>query len=318
MGCRCSTGCSTDLLARPPSTCRRPRRWPPTSCERWANSNSPGYAPRPTTVTRPTKSVPGCRTHANLVLANPDLVHRSMLPSHRQWASFFRGLSFVVIDECHGYRGVFGSHVAQVVRRLRRVAARYGAFPVFVLASATVSEPATSASRLIGLDVEAVTDDASPRGASRFVLWEPPLMHFGGGAEFGGGAPVRRSAVAETADLLADLVADGVRTLAFVRSRRGAEAVALAARRVARRGVAKPRSAGRRLPRGLPAGRTTGARTPTALGLDRGPGRDDSSRVGRRRVGARRGAAGWIPRHPVVDVAAGGSGRSRRSGVDRA
>ncbi|HEY0870277.1 MAG TPA: DEAD/DEAH box helicase, partial [Acidothermaceae bacterium] len=177
------------------------------------------------------------RAHANLVLANPDLVHRSMLPAHRQWASFFRGLSFVVIDECHGYRGVFGSHVAQVIRRLRRVAARYGAFPVFVLASATVSEPATSASRLIGLDVEAVTDDASPRGASRFVLWEPPLTHFGGGAQFGNGgqsgdsAPVRRSAVAETADLLTDLVADGVRTLAFVRSRRGAEAVALAARR---------------------------------------------------------------------------------------
>jgi DEAD/DEAH box helicase domain-containing protein len=165
------------------------------------------------------------RTHANLVLANPDLVHRSMLPSHRQWASFFRGLRFVVIDECHGYRGVFGAHVAQVIRRLRRIAARYGSFPVFVLASATVSEPALSASRLIGLDVAAVTDDASPRGAARFVLWEPPLM---AGAR---DATVRRSASAETADLLADLVIDGVRTLAFVKSRRGAEAVALAARR---------------------------------------------------------------------------------------
>jgi DEAD/DEAH box helicase domain-containing protein len=191
------------------------------------------------------------RTHANLVLANPDLVHRSMLPSHRQWASFLRGLRFVVIDECHGYRGVFGAHVAQVIRRLRRVAARYGSFPVFVLASATVSEPAMSASRLTGVDVTAVTDDASPRGAARFVLWEPPLMRTGrradggrdGGARVGcsgddgdgrgaaGEVAVRRSASAETADLLADLVLDGVRTLAFVRSRRGAEAVALAARR---------------------------------------------------------------------------------------
>ncbi len=130
------------------------------------------------------------RAHANLVLANPDLVHRSMLPSHRQWASFFRGLRFVVIDECHGYRGVFGAHVAQIIRRLRRVAARYGSSPVFVLASATVSEPAASASRLIGLDVAAVTDDASPRGAARFVLWEPPLMarrrcSRGGGATLG-------------------------------------------------------------------------------------------------------------------------------------
>jgi DEAD/DEAH box helicase domain-containing protein len=164
------------------------------------------------------------RTHANLVLANPDLVHRSLLPSHRQWAAFLRGLQFVVIDECHGYRGVFGSHVAQILRRLRRVAAKYGSDPVFVLASATVSEPAASASRLVGLDVAAVTADASPRGASRFVLWEPPLIEMGG-------APIRRSAVAETADLLADLVADGVRTVAFVKSRRGAEAVALAARR---------------------------------------------------------------------------------------
>ncbi|HEY5200971.1 MAG TPA: DEAD/DEAH box helicase [Acidothermaceae bacterium] len=179
------------------------------------------------------------RTHANLVLANPDLVHRSMLPSHRQWASFFRGLRFVVIDECHGYRGVFGAHVAQVIRRLRRVAARYGSYPVFVLASATVSEPAVSASRLIGLDVAAVTDDASPRGAARFVLWEPPLMAVTGRRfdpdRDDDGVPheatVRRSTSAETADLLADLVLDGVRTLAFVRSRHGAEAVALAARR---------------------------------------------------------------------------------------
>ncbi|MDQ1486428.1 MAG: box helicase protein, partial [Actinomycetota bacterium] len=170
------------------------------------------------------------RTHANLVLANPDLVHRSLLPSHRQWQSFIRGLRYVVIDECHGYRGVFGSHVAHVVRRLRRVAARYGSYPVFVLASATVSDPAVSASRLVGLDVTAVTDDASPRGASQFVLWEPPLIDLG--AQRGeNGAQVRRSVVAETADLLTDLVIDRVRTVAFVRSRRGAEAVALAARR---------------------------------------------------------------------------------------
>ena len=170
------------------------------------------------------------RAHANLVLANPDLVHHSMLPGHRQWASFLRGLRYVVIDECHGYRGMFGSHVAQVIRRLRRTAARYGASPVFVLASATVSQPAVSASRLTGLDVREVTDDASPRAASRFVLWEPPLLdardHSGEN-----GAPVRRSTVAETADLLTDLVAGGVRTVVFVRSRRGAEAVALTARR---------------------------------------------------------------------------------------
>ncbi|HEX7107302.1 MAG TPA: DEAD/DEAH box helicase [Acidothermaceae bacterium] len=170
------------------------------------------------------------RQHANLVLANPDLVHRSLLPAHRQWQSFLRGLRYVVIDECHGYRGMFGAHVSHVIRRLRRVAARYGASPVFVLASATVSDPAVSASRLVGADVCEVTDDASPRGGARFALWEPPLLDL---REFAGenGAPVRRSAIAETADLLADLVASQVRTIAFVRSRRGAEAVALSARR---------------------------------------------------------------------------------------
>jgi DEAD/DEAH box helicase domain-containing protein len=167
------------------------------------------------------------RAHANLVLTNPDMLHRSLLPGHVRWAPYLRRLRYVVVDECHGYRGVFGSHVAQVFRRLRRICDRYGATPTFVLASATVSEPAASASRLVGVPVEAVTEDASPRGAADFALWEPPLLDLAGEA----GAPVRRSANAEAADLLADLVVEGTRTLAFVRSRRGAEAVALSARR---------------------------------------------------------------------------------------
>jgi DEAD/DEAH box helicase domain-containing protein len=125
------------------------------------------------------------------------------------------------------YRGVFGSHVAHVLRRLRRICARYGASPVFVLASATVSDPAASAGRLVGAPVLAVDDDASPRGATEFALWEPPLSDPDAGAD--GGA--RRSALAETADLLTDLVVEGVRTLAFVRSRRGAEIVAQSVRR---------------------------------------------------------------------------------------
>jgi DEAD/DEAH box helicase domain-containing protein len=166
------------------------------------------------------------RAHAGYVLSNPDLLHRSMLPGHQRWSSFLRALEYVVVDECHVYRGVFGSHVANVLRRLRRVAARYGATPTFVLASATSGDPAGSASRLVGLDVEAVNDDASPRGATSFALWEPPLTEHGGEND----APVRRTATAETASLLTDLVVEGVRTLAFVRSRRGAEAVAMTAR----------------------------------------------------------------------------------------
>ncbi|MCU1601584.1 MAG: box helicase domain protein [Frankiales bacterium] len=169
------------------------------------------------------------RRFGTYVLTNPDMLHRSVLPRHADHSRFLRGLRFVVIDECHSYRGVFGSHVAQVVRRLRRVCARYGAHPVFLLASATVSEPEVSASRLVGLDVVPVADDASPRGTTEFALWEPPLQKDYSGEH---GAPVRRSATAETGDLLADLVVEGARTIAFVRSRRGAEAVAVNARRV--------------------------------------------------------------------------------------
>ena len=178
------------------------------------------------------------RAHANWVLTNPDMLHRGILPAHARWASFLRRLQFVVIDECHTYRGLFGSHVAQVLRRLRRVCELYGSEPVFVLASATASEPDRSASRLTGLPVVAVTEDASPRGARTFALWQPPLDAMAapqGADEAAAGeseaAPARRAAGSETARILADLVVEGARTLAFVRSRRGAEFAALAAAR---------------------------------------------------------------------------------------
>jgi DEAD/DEAH box helicase domain-containing protein len=168
------------------------------------------------------------RAHARWVFTNPDMLHRGILPAHGRWAGFFRRLTYVVVDECHGYRGVFGSHVALLLRRLRRVARRYGSDPVFVLASATVSDPGLSASRLSGVDCVAVTADSSPRGARTVALWEPPLLPELAGEN---GAPVRRSAGAETARILTDLVVEGARTLAFVRSRRGAELTALSARR---------------------------------------------------------------------------------------
>jgi DEAD/DEAH box helicase domain-containing protein len=169
-----------------------------------------------------------CRDHAEYVLTNPDMLHRSLLPGHNRWSRFFASLRYVVVDECHHYRGVFGAHVAQVLRRLRRVAALYGAEPTFVLASATVADPEVSAGRLTGLPVTAVTDDGSPRGRTALALWEPPFVP-GVGEN---GAPVRRSAASEVADLLTDLVVERVRTLAFIRSRRGAETVALTARRL--------------------------------------------------------------------------------------
>jgi len=162
------------------------------------------------------------REHGEYVLTNPDMLHRSLLPRHERWSGLFRALDLVVVDECHHYRGVFGAHVAQVLRRLRRVCAFHGSDPTFVLASATVGNPAEHAARLTGLDVMAVSQDDAPRGEVAVVLWEPRFTSFTGE----NGAPVRRAASSESADLLADLVSEGVRTLAFVRSRRAAEQVA--------------------------------------------------------------------------------------------
>ena len=167
------------------------------------------------------------RQHSRFVLTNPDMLHHGMLPGHERWASFLRRLAYVVIDECHAYRGVFGSHVAHVLRRLRRLAARYGGSPTFILASATSGDPAETASRLVGAPVTAVVEDSSPRGALTFALWEPPLLP----SSEDDVAQVRRSALRETADLLTDAIVSGTRTLAFIRSRRGAEVVAAVTRR---------------------------------------------------------------------------------------
>lgn len=177
------------------------------------------------------------REHANVLLTNPDMLHVGILPHHERWSRFFRRLRYVVVDEAHVYRGVFGSHVAVLLRRLARVCAHYrsgrgedggnAAGPVFIGASATSADPAGSFSRLIGAEAEAVTRDASPHGAVTVGFWEPELTDRRGE----NGAPVRRSATAEGAGMMADLAVTGTRTIAFIRSRRGAEAMASAAKR---------------------------------------------------------------------------------------
>ncbi|MGH2726629.1 MAG: DEAD/DEAH box helicase, partial [Actinomycetota bacterium] len=156
------------------------------------------------------------------MITNPDMLHYGILPQHDRWATFMKHLAIVAVDEMHILRGIFGSHVANVLRRLRRLAARYGASPRFVTASATIGNPAELASRLTGLPFEAVAEDASPRGEKRFALWNPPLVDEASGA--------RRSANAEAAELLATLVGEGVRTIAFAKSRKGAELIASYAR----------------------------------------------------------------------------------------
>ncbi len=225
------------------------------------------------------------RSHARYLLTTPDMLHRALLPGHARWSGFFSRLRLVIIDECHGYRGVFGSHVAHVLRRLRRVVAHHAPpgqhqqRPVFVLASATVGAPGVCARLLTGLDAEEVTEDGSPRGPLAFALWEPPLTDARGAA----GARLRRTATAQAADLLGRLVSENVQTLAFIRSRRGAEAVALAARRSLPPADAGSPGAGeakvaayrsgylpedrRRLEADLSDGRLVGLATTTALEL---------------------------------------------------
>jgi DEAD/DEAH box helicase domain-containing protein len=189
------------------------------------------------------------REYADVVLTNPDFLHFALLPQHERWSRLLASLAYVVVDEAHAYRGVFGAHVGLVLRRLRRLAAAYGASPTFVLASATTAEPQVSAARLIGVEpseVVPIEDDASPSGRRTVVLWRPPELPGGDAprrdlmpdeadeSDDGPWGPVdrpRRTATAETADLLADLVVAGARTLAFTRSRRGAESVATTARR---------------------------------------------------------------------------------------
>ncbi|WP_404286465.1 DEAD/DEAH box helicase [Glutamicibacter arilaitensis] len=167
------------------------------------------------------------RQHANFVFTNPDMLHRGILSNHQAWSRFFKRLRYVVIDEAHSYRGVFGAHVANLMRRLRRICAHYGNDPVFIGASATSSDPEESFSRLIGAPAKAVTHDFSASGELVIGLWEPPLTDRTGE----NGAPLRRTAIAESASILTDLMADHVRSIVFIKSRRGAETIAALTRK---------------------------------------------------------------------------------------
>ena len=157
------------------------------------------------------------RQRSNLILTNPDMLHVGVLPNHARWGDLLANLAWIVVDEAHVYRGVFGSHVANVLRRLRRLALAYGTEPRFVLASATIANPVELAERLTGCDVSLVDRDGAPRAERRIAMWNPPLVDERTGA--------RASPLGEAADLLADLVEKEVRTICFLRSRRGVELI---------------------------------------------------------------------------------------------
>jgi DEAD/DEAH box helicase domain-containing protein len=156
------------------------------------------------------------RRKANVVLTNPDMLHLGILPNHAAWSELFSNLAVVVLDEAHVYRGVFGSHVANVLRRLRRIAAAYGTEPRFLLTSATIANPIELAERLTGLEqMRLIDDDGSPVPARQIAVWNPPLTDQALGT--------RRSPLAEAAALLAQLTRDGARTICFIKSRKGVE-----------------------------------------------------------------------------------------------
>ena len=157
------------------------------------------------------------RRTATILLSNPDMLHVGILPAHERWAEFLHQLRYVVLDEAHVYRGVFGSHVAQVVRRLRRLCAQYGADPRFVLTSATIASPGAFAERLVGAPFTVVDEDQAPRPERTIVLWNPPLEDPAAGA--------RRSALAEASYVTAESLIAGARVIAFAPTRKAAELV---------------------------------------------------------------------------------------------
>ena len=157
------------------------------------------------------------RDQGNVILSNPDMLHQGILPAHSKWARFLSRLSFIVVDEMHAYRGIFGSHVANVMRRLARLAAHYGARPRFVLCSATIRNPSELAERLIGRQVTVVDDDGAPRGEKHFVFWNPPFVD--------ASRVERRSSNGEGCALTAGLLEAGAQVITFTKSRVAAELV---------------------------------------------------------------------------------------------
>ncbi|GIU91170.1 MAG: helicase [Acidimicrobiia bacterium] len=238
------------------------------------------------------------RERANVVLTNPDMLHLGILPHHRGWEGFLRRLAYVVVDEMHTLRGVFGSHVALILRRLRRICDHYGSSPTFVFGSATIGNPDQLARALSGLEVELVDDDTSPRGEQWVALWNPAVVDEESNR--------RRSPLADATDLLCELVRRRIHTIVFTRSRKATELIyRWASERVGRDHIAPYRagylpSERRRVERRLFAGELLGVVATNALelGIDVGaldaaivttfPGtisafRQQAGRAGRRR-----------------------------------
>jgi len=213
----------------------------------------------------------GIRKSARVVLTNPDMLHIGILPNHQSWSRLLRHLRYVVVDEAHIYRGVFGSHVGGVLRRLRRLCRFYGSNPRFICCSATIANPGEHAERLVGLPFRVVASDGSPYGGKDFIFWNPPIIDEA--------KSVRRSANSEASSLFAELVNSDIRSLVFARTRRLTELIynytrkRLAETSPAQAKKIKPYRAGylpeerRQIEKELFGGKLTGVVATTALEL---------------------------------------------------
>ncbi len=209
------------------------------------------------------------RTAGHVVITNPDMLHSGILPHHTKWVRLFESLRFVVIDELHGYRGVFGSHVANVIRRLRRVCRFYGSDPTFILCSATIANPGELAERIVGAPVATVDRNGAPRGRKEFVFYNPPVVN----AELG----IRRSSVLEAAGLAGELIGNRVHTIVFAKARTTAEILLTYLREALPKGADRDTVRGyrggylpnerRRIEAGLREGAITGVVSTNALEL---------------------------------------------------
>ena len=211
------------------------------------------------------------RKRARIILSNPDMLHVGILPNHQYWSRLLHHLRYVVVDEAHTYRGVFGSHVAGVLRRLRRLCRLYGSNPQFICCSATIANPGEHAEQLVGLPFQVVDNDGSPHGGKDFVFWNPPVIDEA--------KSVRRSANSEATHLFTELVHQDIRTLTFARTRRLTELIyiyskeRLAEMSVGRPPLIKPYRAGylpeerRQIERELFSGQLAGAVATNALEL---------------------------------------------------
>ena len=249
------------------------------------------------------------RTRGDIVVSNPDMLHQGILPHHTKWAQFFEALRFVVIDELHTYRGVFGSHMANVIRRLRRVCRFYGSDPIFILSSATIANPAELAEQLIGGPVAAVTDSGAPQGQKHLLLWNPPVIN----PDLG----LRASSRSQVTRIARSALVHGLKTIVFANSRLMVEVLTKYLKDVFDRDPRKPSRV--RAYRGgyLPTNRAARDREGAArrpLGLYH---HDQRAGIGCRHRCSRCLSTQWLSRHHRRNLAAAWAGRSPPAGSTR-